>query len=235
MAAIKYKISFVPESNFGCITKVTVNRKEAYAIYRKLKAEVGEIRVGWLSVTEILDDGTERYLCRYETGKDRNGKIIVQNIKQQVKKLSKVYNQEYLNNKMSEYSKEQSNILHGIELMDMSKIDPLVFYQHVIEKQEVIAHLRRQYKNDLYDARMLENYLKDLSKAVNNISSTLTGMKQYRVVADVNKPNQASIEYLESLGIDVGAYCHNASPDEVLPLDEIIKPIETKKNKGKKK
>ena len=60
-------------------------------------------------------------------------------------------------------------------------------------------------------------------------------MKQYRVVADVNKPNQASIEYLESLGIDVGAYCHNASPDEVLPLDEIIKPIETKKNKGKKK
>ena len=103
MAAIKYKISFVPESKFGCITKVTTNRKEAYSIYRKLKAEVGEIRVGWLSITEFLDDGTERYLCRYETGKDRNGKLIVQNIKKEVKKLSKVYNQEYLNNKTLSY------------------------------------------------------------------------------------------------------------------------------------
>lgn len=233
MAAIKYKISFVPESKFGCITKVTTNRKEAYSIYRKLKAEVGEIRVGWLSITEFLDDGTERYLCRYETGKDRNGKLIVQNIKKEVNKLSKVYNQEYLNNKMSEYSKEQSNILHGIELIDMSKIDPYVFFQHIVEKQEVISHLRRQYKNDLYDARMIEANLKDLSRILNNLSSTLAGVKQYRVVADVNKPNQASIDYLESLGIDVGAYCHNASPEEVLPLEEIVKPIDLKAGKKK--
>lgn len=233
MAAIKYKISFVPESKFGCITKTTTSRKEAYAIYRKLKAEVGEIRVGWLSVTEFLDDGTERYLCRYETGKSRNGKLIVQNIKKEVKQLSKVYNQDYLNAKMSEYSKEQSNILHGIELVDMSKIDPTVFCQHIIEKQEVISHLRRQYKNDLYDARMIEANLKELSRILNNLSSTLTGVKQYRIVADVNKPNQASIDYLESLGIDVGAYCHNANPEEVLPLDEIIKPIEVKNNKKK--
>ena len=120
MAAIKYKINFVPESRYGCISRVTTNRKEAYAIYRKLKAELGEIKVGWLSITETLDDGTERYLCRYETGKNRNGKIIVQDIKKQVKKLNKLYNKEYLSNKISEYSKEQANILHGIELMDMS-------------------------------------------------------------------------------------------------------------------
>ena len=29
MAAIQYKISFVPESNYGCITKRTTSRKEA--------------------------------------------------------------------------------------------------------------------------------------------------------------------------------------------------------------
>jgi hypothetical protein len=233
MAAIQYKISFVPESNYGCIIKKTINRKEAYSIYRKLKAEIGEIRIGWLSITELLDDGTERYLCRYETGKNRNGKLIVQNIKEEVKKLSKVYNQEYLNNKMSEYSKEQSNILHGIEIIDMSKIDPYVFFQHVVEKQEVVSHLRRQYKNDLYDARMIDANLKELTKILNNLSSTLAGIKQYRIVADVNKPNQASIDYLESLGIDVGAYCHNASPEEVLPLEEIVKPIDLKAGKKK--
>ena len=226
MAAVQYKISFVPESNYGCIVKRTVNRKEAYAIYREMKAELGEIRPGYLSVFEILDDGTERYLCRYQTGKSRNGKLITQNIKKQVKQLNKVYNQEYLNNKMSEYSKEQSNLLHGIELVDMSKVDPYVFSKHVIEKQETVAHMRRQYKSDLYDARAIENDLRELQRIVNRINTTLNNQKQYRLVTDVNKPNQAQIDYLEALGIDVGAYCHNATPEEVLPLNALVKSIE---------
>ena len=226
MAAVQYKISFVPESNYGCIVKKTVNRKEAYAIYREMKAELGEIRPGYLSVFEILDDGTERYLCRYQTGKSRNGKLITQNIKKQVKQLNKVYNQEYLNNKMSEYSKEQSNLLHGIELVDMSKVDPYVFSKHVIEKQETVAHMRRQYKSDLYDARAIENDLRELQRIVNRINTTLNNQKQYRLVTDANKPNQAQIDYLESLGIDVGAYCHNAAPEEILPLGSLIKSIE---------
>ena len=46
-------------------------------------------------------------------------------------------------------------------------MDPYVFAKHVIEKQEVVSHLRRQYKSDLYDARVLENDLKDLLKLVN--------------------------------------------------------------------
>ncbi len=226
MAAVQYKISFVPESNYGCIVKKTVNRKEAYAIYREMKAELGEIRPGYLSVFEILDDGTERYLCRYQTGKSRNGKLITQNIKKQVKQLNKVYNQEYLNNKMSEYSKEQSNLLHGIELVDMSKVDPYVFSKHVIEKQETVAHMRRQYKSDLYDARAIENDLRELQRIVNRINTTLNNQKQYRLVTDANKPNQAQIDYLESLGIDVGAYCHNAAPEEILPLGSLVRPIE---------
>jgi hypothetical protein len=115
----------------------------------------------------------------------------------------------------------------------MSKIDRYVFFQHVVEKQEVVSHLRRQYNNDLYDARMIDANLKELTKILNNLSSTLAGIKQYRIVADVNKPNQASIDYLESLGIDVGAYCHNASPEEVLPLEEIVKPIDLKAGKKK--
>lgn len=225
MSTVQYKISFVPESNYGCIIKKTHNRKEAYAIYRELKAQVGEIRPGQLAIFEILDDGTERYLCRYKTGKERNGKLIVQDIKKTVKKLAKVYNVDYLNDKVSEYSKLQSNLLHGIELMDMSKVDPYIFAKHVVEKQEQVAHLRRQYKSDLYDARTLEQDLKDLQKLVNKISSNITNLKQYRLVTDVNKPNQAQIDYLESLGIDVGAYCHNANPEEVLPLGDLIKPI----------
>ena len=228
MAAIQYKISFVPESNYGCITKKTNNRKEAYAIYRELKVQVGEIRPGYLSVFEILDDGTERYLCRYKTGKDRNGKLIIQDIKKDIKHLCKIYNQEYLNTKMSEYSKEQSNLLHGIELMDMSKVDPYVFSKHVIEKQEMIAHIRRQYKNDLYDARTIEQDIKELQKILNKIASKLTESKQYRLVADADKPNQAQIDYLESLGIDVGAYCHDANPEEILPLGDLVKPIDKK-------
>jgi hypothetical protein len=225
MAAIQYKICFVPESNYGCITKRTTNRKEAYALYRELKAQIGEIRPGYLSVFEVLEDGTERYLCRYRTGRNRNGKIIVQDIKKQVKKLHKVYNPEYLNNKMSEYSKIQSNLIHGIELMDMTKVDPYVFSKHVIEKQEMIAHLRRQYKSDLYDAKTLENDLKELARLINKISTNINDLKQYRLVTDVNKPNQAQMSYLESLGIDVGAYCHNANPEEILPLGQLIKDL----------
>ena len=225
MTAVQYKISFVPESNYGCITKKTTNRKEAYAIYREMKQQIGEVRPGQLCIFEILDDGTERYLCRYHTGKDRNGKMIVQDIKDQVKKLSKVYNPEYLNNKMSEYSKIHSNLIHGIELMDMSKVDPHVFAKHVIEKQEMIAHLRRQYKSDLYDAKALENDLKDLMKLINKISTNITNLKQYRLVTDTNKPNSAQISYLEALGVDVGAYCHNANPEEVLPQGQLIKDI----------
>ena len=225
MAAIQYKISFVPESNYGCITKKTTNRKEAYAIYREMKQQIGEIRPGQLCIFEILDDGTERYLCRYRTGQNRNGKVIVQDIKKQIKKLHKIYNPEYLNNKMSEYSKIQSNLIHGIELMDMTKVDPYVFAKHVIEKQEMVAHLRRQYKSDLYDAKTLENDLKDLMKLINKISANITNLKQYRLVTDTNKPNPAQISYLEALGVDVGAYCHNANPEEVLPLGQLIKDI----------
>ena len=225
MAAVQYKISFVPESNYGCITKKTTNRKEAYAIYREMKQQIGEVRPGQLCIFEILDDGTERYLWRYRTGQDRNGKVIVQDIKKQVKKLHKIYNPEYLNNKMSEYSKIQSNLIHGIELMDMTKVDSYVFAKHVIEKQEMVAHLRRQYKSDLYDAKALENDLKDLMKLINKISANITNLKQYRLVTDTNKPNLAQISYLEALGVDVGAYCHNANPEEVLPLGQLIKDI----------
>ncbi len=226
MAAVQYKISFVPESNYGCIVKKTNNRKEAYAIYREMKEQIGEIRPGELCIFEVLDNGKERYLCRFKTGKNRNGKLIAQDIKKQVKKLNKIYNQDYLNAKMSEYSKLQSNLLHGIELMDMSKVDPYVFAKHVIEKQEIVSHLRRQYKSDLYDARTLENDLKELQKLINKITSSITSLKQYRVVADSNNPSQVQIDYLEALGIDVGAYCHNATPEEVLPLNALVKSIE---------
>ena len=54
MVAVQYKISFVPESNYGCIVKKTHNRKEAYAIYRELKEQIGEIRPGQLCIFEIL-------------------------------------------------------------------------------------------------------------------------------------------------------------------------------------
>lgn len=222
MAAVQYKICFVPESNYGCITKKTTNRKEAYAIYREMKAEIGEVRPGYLSVFEVLDDGTERYLCRYQTGKNRNGKLLTKELKKQVKELCKIYNQEYLNAKMSEYSKQQSNLLHGIELMDMTKVDPYEFAKHVIEKQELTAHLRRQYKNDLYEAKSIERDLEDLKKVVNRLATALTNIKQYRIVADANKPSDIQISYLESLGIDVGAYCHNANPEEVLPLRDLV-------------
>ncbi len=230
MATVQYKISFVPESNYGCIVKKTTNRKEAYAIYREMKQQIGEIRPGQLCIFEILADGTERYLCRYRTGKERNGKIIAQDLKKQVKHMLKIYNVDYLNAKVSEYSKMQSNLLHGIELMDMSKVDPYVLSKHIIEKQETISHLRRQYKSDLYDARTLEQDLKELQKLVNKISANITNLKQYRLVTDVNKPSQVQIDYLESLGIDVGAYYHNANPEEILPLGDLVKPINKESN-----
>ena len=230
MTTVQYKISFVPESNYGCIVKKTHNRKEAYAIYREMKAQVGEIRPGYLCIFEILEDGTERYLCKYKTGKERNGKLIVQDIKKTVKKLAKVYNPDYLNDKVSEFSKMQSNLLHGIEIMDMSKVDPYILSKHIIEKQELVSHLRRQYKSDLYDARTLENDLKDLMKLVNKISTSISNLKQYRLVTNVNKPNQPQIDYLESLGIDVGAYCHDANPEEILPLGDLVKPINKESN-----
>ena len=230
MSKVQYKISFIPESNYGCIIKKTSKRKEAYAIYRELKEQIGELRPGELCIFEVFEDEKERYLCRYQTGKNRNGKLITKNIKKQVKQLSKIYNQEYLNTKMGEFSKIQSNLLHGIELMDMSKVDPYVFSKHVIEKQKLVSHIRRQYKNDLYDARAIEQDIKELQKILNRISSKLTDLKQYRLVTDTDNPNQSQIDYLESLGIDVGAYCHNATPDEILPLGDLVKSIENQED-----
>ena len=232
MTTVQYKISFVPESNYGCIVKKTHNRKEAYAIYRELKEQIGEIRPGQLCIFEILEDGTERYLCRYKTGKNRNGKLLVQDLKKQIKHMLKIYNVDYLNDKVSEYSKMQSNLLHGIELMDMSKVDPYIFSKHIVENQETISHLRRQYKSDLYDARTLENDLKELQKLINKISSNITNLKQYKLVTDINKPNQAQISYLEALGIDVGAYCHDANPEEILPLGDLVKSINKESNEN---
>ena len=225
MAAIQYKISFVPDSNYGCITKKTTNRKEAYAIYREMKEQIGAIRPGELCIFEVLDNGTERYLCRFKTGKDRNAKLMIQDIKKMAKKLNKVYNIDHLIKKESEYSKMQSNLLHGIELMDMSKVDSYEFAKYIVEKQELVTHLRRQYKADLHDAKALENDMRNLLRLINKIQGDIANLRQHRYVTDSNKPNEAQTLYLESLGIDVGAYCHNADPQEILPLGKLVKPI----------
>ena len=63
------------------------------------------------------------------------------------------------------------------------------------------------------------------------MQDTVTTQIHYRQVKDINNPTPVQASYLESLGVDVGAYCHNADPDEVLPLSNLIKPLNKKDSK----
>ena len=51
-------------------------------------------------------------------------------------------------------------------------------------------------------------------------------------MTDTSKPNQAQISYLEALGIDVGAYYHDANPEEILPLGDLVKPMNKESNEN---
>lgn len=225
---ISYKIMFVPENNYGCITKRTINKKEAYSIYRKLKQELGELRPGELCIFEVKEDGSEQYLCRLKTGKNRNGKLLVQDLKKQIKHLKYVYNVNYLDDKYTNVSNAQLDIIHGLEIVDRTKVNEERLMEYVTNKQEVLAHARRQYKQDLKLAKQLQTEIEALTTHANMIANIMSKQRQEETKCK-NSMNKNMMIYLESLGIDVDEYINNANPETTIPFEIIIEPIDVKK------
>ena len=234
MSAKYYVVTFIPESKFGTISKKTYSKKHAYEMYHKLKEEIGEIRPGYLQVVEILENDQERYVCRYKTGRNRDGKALIDRIKKDIKMLKKLYNQDYLTDMVSATSKEISNMTHGLEIVDTTLVNEEDLYKYVFDKLEIVNMLRRQYKTDLHDATQIYETLNALFTNADKIAKALSNMKQYRLVADTKKLNPAQIAYLESLGIDTDAYIgKNVTPEDVLPLSKLVEPIKVNKRDDK--
>lgn len=200
----KYVVRFVPLTNYGVITKITRNKKEAYRLYRELKAELDPIRPGHLCILEDFGDH-QRYLANYETGKAVNGTRIIKHIEEELMHLvNDIYNQSVLEKQEGELTKRINDMEHGIELIDLYKLTNEE-YMEVLNQVKLINHQRRQVKNNLYDARLISKNIKTMRDAANNIKNILAQSQNYRT-SDSDTSRQIQTRYIESLGINVSEY-----------------------------
>ena len=198
---MKYVVKFIPTNCWGCITETTNNKEEAYKIYHKMKQEV-DIRPGHLFILEINNKGEEKYVCNYKTGKGKNGLEIVEEIKGLLEQLMNLYDVDNLKEKQGEYDKLSTDILHGIEIVDFTKVDEEELMKTVFQQQKVILNARRQYKYLMRDAREIEDNLKSVFKQVNEMERVLRKNERYRN----NDNKKEKTKYLEKIGMNIDEY-----------------------------
>ena len=198
---MKYIVKFIPQNEWGCITETTNNKEEAYKIYHKMKQEV-DIRPGHLFILEVNNKGEEKYLCNYKTGKGKNGLEIVHEIKGLLEQLMNLYDVDNLKEKQGEYDKLSTDILHGIEIVDFTKVDEEELMKTVFQQQKVILNARRQYKYLMRDAREIEDNLKSVFKQVNEMERVLRKNERYRN----NDNKKEKTKYLEKIGMNIDKY-----------------------------
>ena len=194
-------IYFIPTNCWGCITETTNNKEEAYKIYHKMKQEV-DIRPGHLFILEVNNKGEEKYVCNYKTGKGKNGLEIVEEIKGLLEQLMNLYDVDNLKEKQGEYDKLSTDILHGIEIVDFTKVDEEELMKTVFQQQKVILNARRQYKYLMRDAREIEDNLKSVFKQVNEMERVLRKNERYRN----NDNKKEKTKYLEKIGMNIDEY-----------------------------
>ena len=198
---MKYIVKFIPQNEWGCITETTNNKEEAYKIYHKMKQEV-DIRPGHLFILEVNNKGEEKYVCNYKTGKGKNGLELVKEIKGLLEQLMNLYDVDNLKEKQGEYDKLSTDILHGIEIVDFTKVDEEELMKTVFQQQKVILNARRQYKYLMRDAREIEDNLKSVFKQVNEMERVLRKNERYRN----NDNKKEKTKYLEKIGMNIDKY-----------------------------
>ena len=198
---MKYIVKFIPTNCWGCITETTNNKEEAYKIYHKMKQEV-DIRPGHLFILEVNNKGEEKYVCNYKTGKGKNGLELVKEIKGLLEQLMNLYDVDNLKEKQGEYDKLSTDILHGIEIVDFTKVDEEELMKTVFQQQKVILNARRQYKYLMRDAREIDDNLKSVFKQVNEMERVLKKNEKYRN----NDNKKEKTKYLEKIGMNIEEY-----------------------------
>lgn len=198
---MKYVVKFIPTNYWGCITETTNNKEEAYKIYHKMKQEV-DIRPGHLFILEVNNKGEEKYVCNYKTGKGKNGLELVKEIKGLLEQLMNLYDVDNLKEKQCEYDKLSTDILHGIEIVDFTKVDEEELMKTVFQQQKVILNARRQYKYLMRDAREIDDNLKSVFKQVNEMERVLKKNEKYRN----NDNKKEKTKYLEKIGMNIDEY-----------------------------
>ena len=237
-----YNIVFEPEV-YGIITYRAYTRELAYELYHRLKETVGT-RPGKLYVKEFIwqpqtQTYKEQYLCSYRTGKDMNVSLIIENMIKDLKHITNdIYNVKALQQRIDELSKLETNMFHGIELLDTIKA-PKHIKDIIVDNIQMSQSVRRGQKHLLEDAKGLNPRLKELENLLKSIKSKLDNNKDWRKEDKPNAKgnNEARNRYLSSLGINIEAYDENDTDNMIDPsiITGLIKDIIDDNKKGDRK
>ena len=209
-----YIVRFEPEE-YGVISYKVYTRKVAYEYYHKLKETIGQ-RPGKLYVMEyIWQPATqvykEQYLCSYKTGKENNGRLIIEHMLEELKHLqSDLYNQSLIEKRIDHISDLELNIVHGCELLDSTKV-PDRINDIIVDNIQIVSAARRGNKHQLADCKSVGPKLRDLYNILRSINDKLNSNKVYRqedkgTGKKATNDKEARNRYLSSLGINIEAY-----------------------------
>jgi hypothetical protein len=209
-----YIVRFEPEE-YGVISYKVYTRKVAYEYYHKLKETTGQ-RPGKLYVMEYIwqpetQTYKEQYLCLIRTGKENNGKLIIEHMLKELKHLQNdIYNQSLLEKRIDQLSDLELNIIHGCELLDSTKV-PDRINDIIVDNIQIVSAARRGNKHLLADCKSVGPKLRELYNILRSINDKLDSNKVYRQ-SDKNtgkkavNDKEARNKYFTALGINIEAY-----------------------------
>jgi hypothetical protein len=210
-----YRVIFTPDTNYGNISTIVYSRKEAYAKYHEIKNIVYNTRPGRLTAFEYLLTETghykENYLCSCRTGKSVDTIAIFNNIDKELQQISQIYNNNKIEQAKENYSKQELNIIHGIEFVDMSYLSD-ADCRKVLDNMQIASTLRRQAKNEQQDYKDIQDELIKMKAALKMIERKLNDNMTFRrrsVDSQSTKKSGAQIAievYLESIGLNPQEY-----------------------------
>ncbi len=197
-----YRIIFTPDTNYGNLSYKVYTKPDAYKKYHEVKDLVDDKRPGRLTVYEYIltDDGyKEGYLCSCRTGKSVDTIAIAENINKELQQLTKIYNK-VRNEEIAERESTNSmNMIHGIELADLSTVeDPM----KVLELIKETTSIRRQAKYAIQDFQMIQNDLTKAKACMAAIERRLREKLEYRQRSSMYSLDKTNKEfYLECIGV----------------------------------
>ena len=211
-----YRVIFTPDTNYGNISAKVYSRKEAYAKYHEIKNIVYNTRPGKLAAFEYILDETghykENYLCACRTGKSVDTIAIFKNIDKELQQISQIYNGCKIEQVKEHQSKEELNIIHGVEYVDLSLLSDEQKL-NILDKIQITSNLRRQAKNEQQDYKDIQDDLVKMKAALKVIERKLNDNLVFRKKSTIDSKGTkksgslAAIEvYLESIGLDAKEY-----------------------------
>jgi hypothetical protein len=211
-----YRVIFIPDTNYGNISAKVYSRKEAYAKYHEIKNIVYNTRPGKLAAFEYILDETghykENYLCACRTGKSVDTIAIFKNIDKELQQISQIYNGCKMEQVKDYQSKEELNILHGVEYVDLSLLSDEQKL-NILDKIQIASNLRRQAKNEQQDYKDIQDDLVKMKAALKVIERKLNDNLAFRKKSTIDSKGTkksgslTAIEmYLESIGLNANEY-----------------------------